>query len=110
MVTENGFYGAFLLLDSYRYSTPESWLTAAIEYRTDYLFLNRLPIFNSAFLYEALHLKALWLPEKRITHTEAGYSFGMKGLVRAGVFVGFDGAKYSGYGFRIELPILSQLR
>ncbi|MDP3398845.1 MAG: DUF5686 and carboxypeptidase regulatory-like domain-containing protein [Bacteroidales bacterium] len=110
MVTENGFNGAFLLLDSYRYSTPESWLTAAIEYRTDYLLLNRLPIFNSALLYEALHLKTLWLPEKRITHTEAGYSFGMKGLARAGIFVGFDGVKYNGYGFRIELPILSQLR
>lgn len=110
MVTENGFNGAFLLLDSYRYSTPESWLTTAIEYRTDYLLLNRLPIFNSALLYEALHFKTLWLPEKRISHNEVGYSFGMKGLARAGIFVGFDGVKYSSYGFRLELPILSQLR
>lgn len=110
MVTENGFNGAFLLLDSYRYSTPESWLTAAIEYRADYLLLNRLPIFNSALLYEALHFKTLWLPEKRISHNEVGYSFGMKGLARAGIFVGFDGVKYSSYGFRLELPILSQIR
>jgi hypothetical protein len=110
MVTENGFNGAFLLLDSYRYSTPESWLTTAVEYRADYLLLNRLPIFNSALLYEALHFKTLWLPEKKISHNEIGYSFGMKGLARAGIFVGFDGVKYSSYGFRLELPILSQIR
>lgn len=110
MVTESGFFNSFLLMDSYKYSTPESWVTLNAEYRADYLLLNRLPFINSAFLYEALHLKALWLPEKRINHSEIGYSFGMKGLGRVGVFVGFDGLKYNSTGFRVELPILSQLR
>lgn len=110
MVSENGFSGAFNLLDSYRLSTPESWVTFSAEYRTDYLLLNRLSFLNSLFLYEALHFKTLWLPDKKISHTEAGYSFGIKGLARVGIFAGFDGIDFKSTAFRIELPILSQLK
>ncbi|MHC1780334.1 MAG: DUF5686 and carboxypeptidase regulatory-like domain-containing protein [Bacteroidales bacterium] len=108
-VTESGFSNSFLLLDNYKYSTPESWVTASIEYGSDYLILKRLPFLNSQLLYEALHLKSIWLPEKRVTHTEIGYSFGIRELIRGGFFVGFDGVGYSGYGFVLEIPILSQL-
>ncbi len=110
MVSENGFRGAFLLAGNYNYSTPESWVTLISEYRTDYLLLNRLPFINSAFFDESLHFKWLWLPEKRLNYFELGYSFGVKGLVRTGVFVGFDGLKYKATGLRIELPILQQLK
>lgn len=109
MVTENGFLSSFLLLDNYRLSTPQSWITAGCEYNTDYLVLNRLPFLNSQLLYEALHLKTVWLPERDVIHTEAGYSFGLKQIIRAGVFVGFDGSKYTGTAFRLEIPILTEI-
>ncbi len=108
-VTESGFSNSFLLLDNYKFSTPESWITASLEYSTDYLILKRVPFLNSQLLYEALHLKSIWLPEKRVTHTEIGYSFGIRQLIRGGFFVGFDGIGYTGYGFVLEIPILSQL-
>jgi len=107
-VTESGFSNSFLLLDNYSYSTPQSWLTASLEYSSDYLILKRVPFLNSQLLYEALHLKSIWLPEKRVSHSEIGYSFGIRQLIRGGVFVGFDGAKYNGSGFIVEIPILSQ--
>ncbi len=109
MVTENGFLSSSLLMDNYKFSTPQSWLTAVCEYNTDYLILNRLPFLNSQLLYEALHLKTVWLPERDVIHTEAGYSFGLKQIIRAGVFVGFDGSKYSGTAFRLEIPILTEI-
>ncbi len=108
-VTESGFSNSFLLLDNYKLSTPESWITAFIEYSSDYLVLNRLSFLNSQLLYESVHLKSIWLPEKKITHTEIGYSFGLKQLIRGGLFIGFDGIGYSGIGFIVEIPILSQL-
>lgn len=108
-VTESGFSNSFLLLDNYKYSTPGSWVSASFEYSSDYLILKRIPFLNSQILYEALHLKTIWLPEKRVTHTEVGYSFGIRQLIRGGLFVGFDGIGYTGYGFVLEIPILSQL-
>lgn len=108
-VTENGFSNSFLLQEGYRFSTPESWISAFFEYNSDYLILKRISFLNSQLLYEALHLKTIWLPEKRVTHTEIGYSFGIRQLIRGGLFVGFDGVGYKGYGFILEIPILSQL-
>ncbi|MDP3451866.1 MAG: DUF5686 and carboxypeptidase regulatory-like domain-containing protein [Bacteroidales bacterium] len=109
VITETGFAGTFLLTDSYRMSTPKSWFTGFAEYKSEYLLLNRVPFINSPLLYEALHLKSLWLPDRGTVYIETGYSFGIKELIRGGVFVGFEGAKYSGAGFRVEIPLLVEL-
>ncbi len=109
MVTETGFAGTFLLLDSYKMSTPNSWVTGFAEYKSEYLFLNRLPFLNSQLLYEALHLKSLWLPDRGAVYVETGYSFGIKELIRGGLFVAFEGGRYSRTGFRLEIPILKEI-
>jgi len=106
-ITGSGFSNSFLLLDNYKYSTPESWITAFFEFKSDYILLNRLPFLNSQLLYEALHLKSIWLPEKRALHSEIGYSFGLKQIIRCGLFIAIDGRKYGGYGVIAEIPLLS---
>ena len=103
--TSQSFSNSFLLLDHYKYATPKSWLTLTSEYVSDYILLKHIPFIDWPLLYESLHLKALWLPEDKISHFEAGYSIGVMGTVRAGVFVGFDNLKFNGVVFRLEMPI-----
>ena len=109
MVVEDGFETDLMLADPYRYSTSKRWLKYNAEFRSNYIFLNNLPFLNSALYTEALYLKGLWLPDKRVVYTEAGYSFGIQGALKAGVFTAFEGNRYVGTGFRVEVPFLSEI-
>ena len=108
-VTETSFTWDLMLANPYLYSTPNEWLRYNAEFRSGYIFLNYLPFFNSALYIESLYLKGLWIPYKIVIHQELGYSFGIQGLLRAGVFTAFEGSRYIGTGFRLEIPILSEI-
>lgn len=109
MVTEKGFREDLLLADSYLYSTNNEWVKYNAEYRSNYIILNHLPFLNSALYTESLYFKGLWLPDKGVVYNEAGYSFGIQGTLRAGLFTAFEGKKYIGTGFRLEIPFLSDI-
>lgn len=109
IVTEKSFTWDLLLADPYTYSTPNEWLRYNAEFRSGYIFLNYLPFLNSALYIESLYLKGIWLPDKKILHSEFGYSFGVQGLLRAGLFTAFEGSSYNGVGFRLEIPILVEI-
>lgn len=109
VVTEKSFTWDLMLANPYLYSTPDEWIRYNAEFRSSYIFLNYLPFLNSALYSESLYLKGLWLPHKKIIHSEIGYSFGFQGLLRAGVFTAFESNKYIGTGFRLEIPILGEI-
>lgn len=109
IVTEKSFTWDLMLANPYLYSTPNEWVRYNAEFRSGYILLNYLPFLNSALYSESLYLKGLWLPDKKIIHSEAGYSFGIQGLLRVGVFTAFEGSHYKGTGFRLEIPILSEI-
>lgn len=109
VVTETSFTWDLMLANPYLYSTPNEWVRYNAEFRSGYIFLNYLPFFNSALYIESLYLKGLWLPYKRVVHSEIGYSFGIQGLLRAGLFTAFENSSYIGTGFRLEIPILSEI-
>ncbi len=109
MVTEKNFGRDLLLANPYLYSTPNEWVRYNAEFRSVYLILNYLPFLNSALYSESLYLKGLWLPDKRVIHSEIGYSFGIQGLLRAGIFTAFEGSSYIGTGLRLEIPILTEV-
>lgn len=109
VVTEKSFSWDLMLANPYLYSTPNEWLRYNAEFRSTYILLNYLPFLNSILYSEALYLKGLWIPDRKIIHQELGYSFGIQGLLRAGVFTAFEGDHYIGTGFRLEIPILSEV-
>ncbi|MFA6770193.1 MAG: DUF5686 and carboxypeptidase regulatory-like domain-containing protein, partial [Bacteroidales bacterium] len=80
LLTEKSFTWDLMLANPYLYSTPNEWVRYNAEFRSGYIFLNYLPFLNSALYIESLYLKGLWLPDKKIIHSELGYSFGIQGL------------------------------
>ncbi len=109
MVTEKGFGNDFLLVDPYFYSTNSEWVKYNIEFRSNYILLNNLSFLNSALYTEALYVKGLWLPDKKAAYYEAGYSFGIHGALKAGLFTAFNEIGYVGTGFRLEVPFLGDI-
>ena len=92
-------------IDNYRYATKDKWLQAHVTYASSYLLLKQLPFLQKMLFDEAIHLHTLYTPD--INFNEAGYSIGLGGLGRLGVFVGFKKLKYESTGILITLPIMS---
>ena len=108
MVSDVDFDNGFLLLDNYLLSTPNGWVQGYVNYNSEYILLKYLPFFNTPFVTEALHFRTLWLTDLGYHHSEIGYSIGMAGMARIGVFAGFRGFKYQSVGFRLSIPIFNQ--
>ena len=96
----NSFY-----MDNYIYATKDKWLQAHVAFQSNYLLIKQLPFMQRMLFDEAIHLHTLWTPV--INYNEAGYSIGLGGLGRLGVFVGFNKLKYESTGVLITLPIMS---
>jgi len=108
--SETGFEDNFMLLDNYKYSTPGSWAQLMINYDSEYILLKYLPFMNNPLIGESLHFKSLWLMDRGVHHTEVGYSVGVSGIVKAGVFAGFGGWKFNSAGFRISIPLVNEFK
>lgn len=108
MVSEVDFDNGFLLLDNYLLSTPNSWVQGSVNYSSEYILLKYLPFFNTPLVTEALHFRTLWLTNLGYHHTEIGYSIGMPGMARIGVFAGLKGFKYQSVGFRLSIPVFNR--
>lgn len=105
IVTDKFFNHSFSLLPDYTYSN-RYWAEAHVMYISDYLLLKNLPFLQNYLFDEALHLHFL-NADNRFNHIEGGYSIGLGGLSRVGVFTAFDGKKFNSVGVRVCLPILS---
>ena len=58
---------------------------------------------------ESVHLLSVWLPDQKNVYTEVGYSIGVDMIGRAAIYAGFNNSEYQRIGFRITIPLLSQL-
>ncbi|MDR2498956.1 MAG: DUF5686 and carboxypeptidase regulatory-like domain-containing protein [Tannerellaceae bacterium] len=97
------FSQTFNLLSDYSNSTKGPWLQAHATYSSAYLALKRLPFLQEYLFNEALHLRGLFI--ERRDYIELGYSVGIDGLGRAGLFVGSNRFRYLAVGGSISLPL-----
>ncbi len=93
---------SFQLLPYYRRDTADRYIEAHVAYQARFLVLKLLPWFSRRLWQEGVQVKYLSTPALR-NYTEAGYTIGL--LWQAGVFVGFEGAKYRGVGVKLSIPI-----
>ena len=94
-------------MKNYIYATNDKWLQAHVAHQSNYLLLKQIPFLQKMLFDEAIHLHTLWTPA--VNYNEAGYSIGLGGLGRLGIFAGFNKLKYESAGFVITLPIMSQM-
>jgi hypothetical protein len=106
-LTGKPFNNSFSLLENYRYATDDKWLQAHVAYTSGYLLLKQIPFLQGSLFNESLHIRSLWLPH--LNHSEAGYSIGVDGIGRIGIFAGFNGPDYESMGFTVSLPLLNSL-
>lgn len=108
-VSSSEFSKEFALIDNYWLSTNKQWLQANVKYRSDFLFLKNLPFMQKSIMSESVHLLSVWLPDQKNVYTEVGYSIGVDMIGRAAIYAGFNNSEYQRIGFRITIPLLSQL-
>jgi hypothetical protein len=90
------FTHTFQLLNDYEPSTAESYLTAGVEFRAEYLLLRYLSVLNRRTWSESIHLNYLTTPTLE-NYWEAGYSLNSLFFVgNVGVFAGFRGSEFDG--------------
>lgn len=103
IVNSDSFFADYFRGDYYRLSTCDKWLRGALNYTSSYLLLKRLPFLQSSLMTEGLHVRYLWTPHMK-NYMECGYSIGLSGTGRVGVFFSFDRNGYEGVGVRLSLP------
>ncbi len=97
------FTHTFQLINDYRYSTTESYVTAGAEYRTEYLLLRYLSFLNQRTWSESLHLNYLSTPALQ-NYWEAGYSLNnLFFLGNVGVFAAFNGNKFEAVEVKVSV-------
>ncbi|MDR2362125.1 MAG: DUF5686 and carboxypeptidase regulatory-like domain-containing protein [Prevotellaceae bacterium] len=99
----------FHLLPAYTYSTGEWFVVANVEYRSFFMALKRLPFLSSSLMSERLSVSYLQTPHMR-HYTEWGYGLTELYLIgQIGVFVGFEGLKFYGWGVRAAITLDASL-
>lgn len=103
-LSSGGLNESFARLGGYALSTSSEWVQAFLTYDSQHLLLKWLPFLRKKLMTEAIHLRALYVKGAPV-HSEAGYSLGLGGLMRAGVFVSFTGTRYESVGFVLSIPL-----
>jgi hypothetical protein len=96
----------FNLIQYYNYSTADPYISANISYRSDYLFLNRMPLIRNRLWEE--HLTIAWLAtQNKGYHIEAGYGLGNL-FYDFSVYSGLNNSGKLNFGFRLSFPFISR--
>lgn len=103
LFTVSDFNSSFNLLEPYT-ASGKWWLEGHLNYQSQYLILKQLPFLQRFAFDEAVHLHAL-STESRKLYLEGGYSIGLLGVGRAGIFTGFADNKIDRLGIRISFPL-----
>ncbi len=94
---------AFMLLEYYRYSTPEWFVEAHIKYNTPFLLIKLFPFFSEKLWQETLYGNYLYQPVFK-NYVELGYGLtDVYFIADVGIFVGFEDGKYGRWGFKVSL-------
>lgn len=96
---------AFMLLEYYMHSTPDWFVEAHIKYNTPFLLLKLLPVISETLWQESLYCNYLYQPELD-NWIELGYGLtDISFIADAGIFVGFQNANFSRWGFKVSLNL-----
>ena len=102
-VSFSAFTHTFQLLNDYQFSTNQRYFTFNGEFRSEYLLLRYLSLFNKRTWSESLHLNYLSTPALK-NYWEAGYSLNSLFFAgNVGVFAGFNGSKFDGIAVKFSI-------
>lgn len=95
--------GSFRLLDYYRFSTDDKYLTVNAHYQFRKFLVTTIPVIRLAGIRENVFLNYLATPASR-NYTEVGYSIdGILRFLRLEVAASFRDGQFLDYGFRIGI-------
>ncbi|MCF6333037.1 MAG: DUF5686 family protein [Draconibacterium sp.] len=102
-VAFKSFAHTFQMMNDYEFSTNSSYLNVGTEFRSEYLLLRYLSVFNKRTWTESIHLNYLTTPYLN-SYWEAGYSLNSLFFVgNVGVFTGFKGSKFESVAVKISI-------
>jgi len=109
-VVVGNFENSYQLLEYYTHSTNTTWASGFVRYESPFLALKYLPLLSNRMWKEDLYLS--WLYTKgRTPYWEAGYGLNQIGLFGGvGVFVGFEGQKFSMVGLKACFTFRNEIR
>lgn len=97
------FSHTFQMLNDYEFSTNNSYLNVATEFRSEYLLLRYLSFINRKTWSESIHLNYLTTPNLK-NYWEAGYSLNSLFFVgNIGVFTGFKGGEFESVSVKVSI-------
>jgi hypothetical protein len=95
--------GSFRLLDYYRFSTLDRYLSANVHYQFRKFLVTTIPVVRLAGIRENVFLNYLATPSSK-NYTEIGYSIdGILRIFRLEAAAAFRDGNYIGYGFRFGI-------
>lgn len=95
--------GSFRLLDYYRFSTDDKYLTVNAHYQFRKFLVTTIPVIRLAGIRENVFLNYLATPASR-NYTEVGYSIdGILRFLRLEAAASFRDGQFLDYGFRIGI-------
>ncbi len=104
------FSNSYQLLDYYDHSTLKAWATGFAHYQSPFLLLKYLPFLSNRMWQENLYASYLYT-KGRTPYWEAGYGLTQISLFGGvGVFVGFNGQKFSSFGIKASFKLVNQIR
>lgn len=102
-VAFKSFAHTFQMMNDYKFSTNSSYLNVSAEFRSEYLLLRYLSVFNKRTWSESIHFNYLTTPDLN-NYWEAGYSLNSLFFVgNVGVFTGFKGSKFESVAVKISI-------
>lgn len=97
------FTHRFQLVNDYAISTNDSYLSVMTEYKSEYLLLRYLSVFNKRTWSESLHLNYLTTP-KYNNYWEVGYSLNNLFFAgNVGVFAGFSESNFESIQVKLSI-------
>ncbi len=103
LVPFKNFTHTFQLLNDYEFSTSDKYLNAGVEFRTEYMFMRYLSLFNKRTWSESFHLNYLTTPDLN-NYWEAGYSLNNLFFIgNLGVFVGFKEDRFESFSVKFSI-------
>lgn len=100
--------GTFRLLDDYWYASTEMYVQTHAMYETPFGIVNRIPLLSRYVVKDRYYIGSLITDHKPL-YTEIGYGFG-NNFFSTGLFVGFKGAQFFSFGYRVQIAIDKHLR
>lgn len=95
--------GSFRLLDYYRFSTNDRYLTVNAHYQFRKFIVTTIPVVRLAGIRENIFVNYLATPSSR-NYTEVGYTIdGILRFFRLEFAAAFRDGKYNGYGIRVGI-------